>query len=260
MDIVISKLLPVFLYPLGFSLVLMLLAFLLLAGGRKGAGQGILVLGFLCLYLPAMPIVSESLVRTLEMDSPARSVSQHPSAEAIVVLSGGVATARPVSLEARPEETFDRLYMGLRLFQAGKAPLIVLSGGSISWKTKEGSFPESVLMADILRSLGVPEGRLLVESKSRNTHENAVYTQQLLQERGIEEVLLATSALHMPRALACFRKAGLKARPAPADYLTEVTDKTSFLDFLPHAGALEESTSVIKEYLGLAYYALRGWV
>jgi len=260
MDLIISKLLPVFVYPVGLTAALLVLTLLLLLAGRRKIAPVALLLGLLCLYVPSMPVISENLVRSLEMDLPARSVHKSPSAGAIVVLSGGVATTRPVSLSARPEQTFDRLYQGYRLYQAGKAPLIVLSGGSISWRTKDGARPESVLMADILRSMGIPAARILVESKSRNTRENAVLTAKLLRQKGIETILLATSALHMPRALACFRGTGLQVHPAPADYLTEVTEKRNILDYLPDAGALDDSTAVIKEYLGLLYYSLRGWI
>lgn len=260
MDIVISKLLPVFVYPLGLSIGIMLLALIFLQAGKGGLAKMLLLLCLLCLSIPSMPVFSAFLVRTLEMDYPAQPIYRYSSAEAIVIRSGGVATARPVSLAARPEETFDRLYQGYRLYKAGKAPVILLSGGSISWRTKEGGFPESVLMAEILRGMGVPKARILVESRSRNTHENAVLSKKLLESRGIDSILLSTSALHMPRALACFRRAGLKAEPAPGDFLTEVTDRTNFLDFLPSAGALEDSTAVIKEYLGMAYYSLRGWL
>jgi len=260
MEIVISKLLPVFVYPLGLSILIVLLALAALQAGKTGLAKLLVLLVLLGLFIPSMPAVSEQLLRSLEMDHPPLPVDEYPSAGAIVVLSGGVAEARPVSLEARPDQTFDRLYQGYQLYQAEKAPTIVLSGGSISWRTQAAALPEAVLMAEILGQLGVPEARILVEGTSRNTRENAVFSKKLLEGKNIDTILLCTSALHMPRALACFRKTGLKAVPAPANFLTQVTDKTTFLDFLPHAAALDESTAVMKEYIGMAYYSLRGWM
>ena len=64
----------------------------------------------------------------------------------------------------------------------------------------------------------------------------------------------------MPRALATFRAAGVKAVPSPTDY--EVVDKqqTTIMDFLPDAEALEGTTRAMKEYLGYAVYWMRGWI
>ena len=90
--------------------------------------------------------------------------------------------------------------------------------------------------------------------------ENAINTKRILHERGLTNVLLVTSALHMPRSLTTFRVAGVKAVPAATDY--EVVDKqrTTILDFLPDAEALEGTTRAVKEYLGYVVYRMRGCI
>lgn len=91
----------------------------------------------------------------------------------------------------------------------------------------------------------------------RNTRENAINTAVIWRERGCSG-LLVTSATHIPRALASFRKAGLDVAPWPADFRGRYPPVSVF-DFLPDASALEITTTAIKEWLGLAVYRLRGW-
>ena len=99
---------------------------------------------------------------------------------------------------------------------------------------------------------------VLLETDSATTRGNAVYTAQLLEDRGLERVLLVTSALHMERALATFRAAGVEAWPAPTDFEVEPLPP-DLLRWLPDAQALADSTRALKEYLGLWVYRWRGW-
>jgi uncharacterized SAM-binding protein YcdF (DUF218 family) len=121
------------------------------------------------------------------------------------------------------------------------------------------SVTEASLAAELLEAYGVPSDSILVESNSRNTHENAINTAVIWLARRFRSGLLVTSATHMPRALASFRKAGLDVAPWPADFRTEHPLVNSVFDFLPDPGALEMTTTAIKEWLGLAVYRLRGW-
>jgi uncharacterized SAM-binding protein YcdF (DUF218 family) len=117
---------------------------------------------------------------------------------------------------------------------------------------------EAAAMRDFLVELGVPATAVVLEERSRNTRENALYTAEVLQAQGIGPVLLVTSALHMPRALATFQAAGVDAIPAATDF--EVIQRPRvLLDWLPDAEALAASTRALKEYLGLWVYRHRGW-
>lgn len=260
MEILFSKLLPRFIYPLGFSILLILVVFVCLKWRKRRLALWLLIFPLTLLYFSSMPVISQYLIRTLETKYAYRSIQRYPQAGAIVVLGGGVATVRPGSLTPRPNTSYDRLYQGYRLYQAGKASLIVLSGGSISWRVQDESATGSELMAKLLRDLGVPEKAIVLEARSRNTHENACNTAEILRKRDAECILLATSALHMPRAAACFASTGLEVVPAPAAYRIDVRHRTSILDFLPDANALGDTTDVFKEYLGMVYYKSRGWI
>ena len=121
------------------------------------------------------------------------------------------------------------------------------------------SGPEADAMLQFLVDLGVPADRVLLEGRSRTTYENARETEQLLAAKGIERVLLVTSALHMRRAEATFRAAGVDVVPAPTDFEVVTERSSTMLDYLPDASALEGSSRAFKEYLGLLVYRWRGW-
>ena len=103
-------------------------------------------------------------------------------------------------------------------------------------------------MALFMGGLGVDRDVLLLESASRNTTQNAVFTAALLAERGINRILLVTSALHMPRAVARFEEAGMIVIPAPTDH--EVLLRPGWQRWLPDTGALDGSASAMKEWVG----------
>lgn len=130
--------------------------------------------------------------------------------------------------------------------------MIVVSGGNLPWHA--GASPEAELAADLLVELGVPSSAIIVEVQSRNTYENAVNTAAIFEERGWTSGLLVTSAVHMPRALATFRKARLDLVPVSTDVQVRFPLYDTVLDFLPDAEALEQTTSAMKEIIGSAVY------
>jgi uncharacterized SAM-binding protein YcdF (DUF218 family) len=97
-----------------------------------------------------------------------------------------------------------RLDHGIRLFQAGAAPVMLLSGGG------SGPTPEAETMRRVALARGVPEAAILVEPGSRDTVENAREAVRLLRPRGARFVLLVSDRVHLPRASLLFRLAGLR--------------------------------------------------
>src|SRR5690606_3989740 len=108
----------------------------------------------------------------------------------------------------------DRVWHAARLYHAGKAQRLLLSGGTV--RTGDGS--EAEAMRRLLLDLGVPDEALGLEDASVNTSSNAARTAELLRAAGIDHILLVTSALHMPRARAAFERTGLTVFPAPTDF------------------------------------------
>lgn len=139
-------------------------------------------------------------------------------------------------------------------------------GGLIQWYGVEGSEAEN--MATILELMGIPRKAMVLESRSLNTYENAVYTKEILDRRKIKKILLVTSAAHMPRSLAIFKKQGINAIPAPADIMisdrelikSQFSLESRILSLFPHPGNLDQTTQALKEYFGTFIYRLRGWL
>lgn len=103
-------------------------------------------------------------------------------------------------------------------------------------------------MRQFMMDLGVPAAAVLTEERSRNTRENAEMSARLLRERGIQKVLLVTSALHMRRAVHLFEQQGLVVHPVATDH--EVGSPNARMDWLPDANALDGSALAFKEMVG----------
>lgn len=243
-----SKLVIALVSPLGTSLCLLLLALLCaVLGWRRRAGL-LTAVATLWLALWALPVASHALRGALEAPYPPLPVQSLPAAPVVVVLGGGVEP--PDTRQGLPElhAAADRVWHAARVFHAGKAPLVLASGGGPGGL---GAVSEAWAMGQLLQALGVPAQAVLLEERSTNTRENARYTAELLQKRGITRVLLVTSALHMRRALAEFEAVGLQAQPAAADHEAEDTRGwPAWRRWLPDAGALEGSARAIKEWVG----------
>jgi len=242
--------------PLGLVLLLMTIALWLYRG--RALGRWALALGILILWPLSTPFVSQSLLRGLENQVPGYTVENAPQAQAVIVLGGFMHTANAAHPHGEFNEAADRLMQAFRLYRAGKAPLILVSGGDVPMFGK-GIQTESESARSILEEWGVPESAILVETRSKDTEENARFSRELLAPKGIHRVLLVTSASHMPRAFASFRKLGLDVLPCPTDYLTGWPTGDLPFQFLPEPDALNDSARALREYIGLLVYRLRGW-
>ncbi len=261
MFLFLSKFLPLFIYPLSLSCILLILAISVFWKRPQTAAIAV-ALALTVLLLGGNAWIAGGLVRSLEWQN--LPGSELPQAAAIVVLGGGIQPGHPPRPWVEVSDEGDRILYGARLYQQGKAPVMILSGGRINWRN--GGPPESADMAQIARALGVPATAILQDPSSLNTYENAVNVRQILQSHNIQgSILLVTSALHMPRSLAIFRRQGMSAIAAPADFIvTQVEENQGILGFLlnliPSAEALEHTTKALREYIGLMVYRLRGWL
>jgi len=185
-----------------------------------------------------------------------------PRAEAIVVLGGATEPAFWPRPWVHLNEAGDRVLYAAKLYREGRAPLLIVSGGG--WY----GAPEAASMAEILKFVGVPDSAIVRETGSLNTHQNAVNVREILAARGIHRILLVTSAMHMPRAMAVFRHEGIDAVAVPTDFVaTEREMEESYsgpaailVNLLPDAESLAWTSRALKEYFGLAAYRLAGWL
>lgn len=263
MFLFLSKLLPVFIYPLGLACVFLVIA-LLLSWWRPRLAAIPTALALVVLVIATMPAVNTTLLKSLEWQNiPAGPL---PPAEAIVILGGGLKYQEHPRPMVEVAEAGDRVIYAAKLYHQNRAPLIVASGGRIGWQGQEP--PESTDMVELLTMLGVPKTVILEEPASLNTYQNALYTKDLLEPKGLRRILLVTSALHMPRSVAIFAKLGFEVIPAPTDFA--ITDGSlregggtiagTVLDLWPDTGRLATTSDAIREYLGIFVYRLRGWL
>jgi uncharacterized SAM-binding protein YcdF (DUF218 family) len=261
--IFLSKFLPLLFYPLGLAFLLVLLGLALRK--RPGWQKATLWMSLGILWLGSNPWVAFSLARSLEWRY--LPLDEIPEVKAIVVLGGATESKLYPRPTVEVNAAGDRVLYAAWLYHQGKAPHLLLSGGSIEWLAVNSSPAED--MAEILTLLGVPDTALWLETTSRNTYENALYSKDILEREGVDQILLVTSAMHMPRALALFEHQGMQVIPAPADYvvtqerwesLWDVNLPTLLINLIPSAGDLDLTTTVLKEYIGSVVYRLRGWL
>ncbi|MBD2439702.1 YdcF family protein [Nostoc sp. FACHB-110] len=263
MFLYLSKLLPLFFYPLGLASVSLVVALVTLRK-RPRIAMAAIALSLFLLLVCSNAWTAKLLVRSLEWQNiPSGPI---PNAEAIVVLGGATKSAFYPRPGVDLSETGDRVIYAAQLYRQKKAPKIILSGGRIDWRGSGAS--ESADMASILTSLGIPSEAIIEEPDSLNTYQNAVNVKKILQTRGIQQVLLVTSAMHMPRSLKIFQRLGIDVIPAPTDFLVtkgelqelSSTPKGALLNLLPDTNNLHQFTLALKEYLGNFIYRLRGWL
>lgn len=263
MFLFLSKLLPLFFYPLG--VVCWLLVVALILWWKKSRFVPIPVAtALLVLLLSSNTWVANSLVQSLEWQQIPKGAL--PTADAIVVLGGATKSKFPPRPSVDLSEAGDRVLYGAQLYREGKAPLIIASGGRIDWRG--GGPAESADMAEILKTLGVPDAAILQDPTSLNTYQNAVNVRQILKKQGIRRIILVTSAMHMPRSLRIFQRLGIDTIPAPTDFLLtqqelaepNISIQASLLNIVPDAERLGMTTRAIKEYVGTIIYRLRGWL
>lgn len=204
----------------------------------------------------SLPVTSLWLGGKLENYYPLPAPDEAPTADAIVVLGGNTANARANWFEPLDKTTTTtRVDTAAELYLARRAPKVLLSGGAL-----EGDVSEARGMAAAIRQLGVPESALLLENASRSTYENAQLSAEEIRRHGIKSILLVTSAVHMPRAMAVFRTEGFAVTAAAVPRQIVLPDDGSVSPWRPNQRALDASRSIIKEYAAIVLYWLRGWI
>ncbi len=244
----LSKILPLFVLPLGVTLFLML-------GGLVLRKRWMLLAAVILLWLSSSPLVSNGLVQAIEGAATRIPAQDAPTADAIVVLSGGrVVAPGPAAVSEWNDP--DRFFAGVELLKADKAPVIVFTGGASPWGPQAPL--EGAILAEFAKAMGVPADRIAMTGSVLNTAEEAAAVSSLLRQRQARpsSVLLVTSAFHMVRAHRIFAAQGMVVKPFPVDFSGAAVSQ-GVLDFLPTAGAMVGTQTALREFYGRWYYRLR---
>ena len=248
----IIKLLYAWLLPPGIVLLLILVAGFYC---RKSKAQRWSVLIFILLYVCSISVFSNNLIKSLENQYDQPGLPALRDARAIVVLGGGCCSGvRDFDGEGQLNaDAANRLFMGLRLHKALGLP-VILSGG----KVFSYSASEADVAYRLLKASGVEEKYMIKEDRSRNTAGNAKFTKEICGQKHFNKVVLVTSAYHMPRSVAFFQREGVDVIPYPTDYRTDKKTVLNAFAFTPSAGCLYDTSTAVKEYLGLLAVKM-GW-
>lgn len=194
-----------------------------------------LISGWLILLLALFTSLDKIIVKPLIVDEPAQKE------DVIIVLGSGV-DKDLVALNLQAQERVSR---GFNLFKEGYAPYLIVSGGLV----KKTNYTEADKLSEYAQKEGLAQDKILKESKSRNTYENAIFSQEIMKEKNWQSALVVTSDYHTKRACQIFRKLKMSvkclAAPVAQDNVYE---------------RYEYFRSIVREYGATVYYWLKGYI
>lgn len=252
MKFIITKTILLLSLPLS-SLLILMGAGILLSKKYPRLGKTLWAGAFLTLYIFSLSPVANALLRPLEARFKPLDESLFLDIDYVAVLGAGLLDLSWLGLESAPSKTsLKRLVGGIVLYRKLPGSKLVLSGGSGD-PAKE-YLVEAEAMKRVAMSLGVPPEDIVVEDRSRNTLQSVELLKPAFDGK---KVILVTSAFHMGRALAMFKKSGIDVIPAPGDYVSQDID-VNFYSLIPKVGSLGKSSTAIYEHLCLSWYSLKG--
>jgi len=239
--------------------LLMALAGLLfqLSGSAGWLGQGLMPAGLVILYLLSIPacispwLSSEDRFprhdpaadQATDADSGAETIDATKAPHAIVILDGGRTTAsRQRGGNKVTARTLERIDEGARLHRRTELPILVTGYGELMARTLKDSFGITAQW---------------IESRSRNTYENAQYSARILRRENIDSILLVTHFWHLRRSLAIFRQAGIHALPRPVGRASRQPSERGLMALVPNARSLTDSYLLLHEAIGRIWYRFR---
>ena len=243
--IYLHKILPLIVSPL-------FLIFFLIILGTVIKSKKITLFGVVILIFCSLPIISKKTTVYLQKDYSLQDISSVDKADAIVVLSGMVTAIKTGdTFKYEFGGRVDRILSGMDLFKDNKAPLLILTRGKLPWQQ---GIPEGEYLKEFAIKFGIPEESILLTDNVQNTDEEAKSVKKLLSSNDTE-IILVTSAYHMPRAQKIFEAVNIKVIPFAVDFSS--SGKITLMDFIPSAAGLYGNSNFVKRMIGRLYYNLK---
>lgn len=249
---VILKILATLMLPPASLAVGVVLWLLLRAMGWRRLAGATLGVALLQILVLSFPPVTQRLNLHLEAKAREAVAGNQPCCyDAIVVLGGGISPAAPpYTTEPELNDASDRIWQAARMFKAGAAPRIIVSGGSFVEQQGGAATTEAEAMRRFLLDLGIPGDAIVSDGKSLNTIENMRNVRELVKGG---RLAIITSAFHVPRAAKLAKRAGLNFAIFGVDWSVP-NDAIPWWDaWLPSVGALAESNLAIRELVALTF-------
>lgn len=257
--------------PVGATIILLAAA---LNQGLKN--RNLIVAALLILLFSSLPIVSGVLARPLELGEAAQIATTGAAATppaAIVLLGRGTTQPNlPPRTQIQLTDTGNRIPYAAQLYQqqaaAGNPPIVIVSAGPREdFVGNQNQTVEANDIAALLTQLGVPNDRIVRETRSRDLRTSAVEVDRILRARGIagRPVILVTSAINSRRARLAFSDIGINVVARPTGFFTIQPGARERLNigvqsFIPSVESLTVSTRILEEFYTTIYYSLRGWL
>ena len=188
--IYLHKLLPLIVSPLGLVILLIIL-------GIAFRRSIIVVLSCFVLLASALPLTAQLIWQGLEQQHPPKVLDRLGSYDAVVVLSGMLSGFKHKGIFRSEWVDPDRFFAGLEVLKSGKANTLIFTRGSLPWGNLQA---EGELLKIKAIEMGVNETQIILSDTVSNTAEEAQAVKELMEENGIDKILLITSSFHMPRA------------------------------------------------------------
>src|SRR3954466_6673369 len=255
MFFVLAKILGFFALPSNILISLGILGVLLMATRFARAGRRLAVITLVLLVIAGWSPLGNALILPLEERFPPWDASRGAPA-GIICLGGAVDTVvSPARGEVALNEAAERMTAVAELARRFPQARIVFSGGS--GRIIFDGVSEASLAARLFESFGIARERIVLESESRDTLENARFTKALVKPRPGERWLLVTSAHHMPRSVGLFRAEGFPVEAFPVDYRTRGAIDL-LRPFSTLGDGLRRTDTAMREWVGLVVYRLAG--
>ena len=254
MFFLLSKLLYFFLMPLIWVLLFLFLALFLKNPKYK---RGFLLASITILFVFSNPFLENEAWRAWEIPAtPVKDVGQYDVA---IILTGVTGYREDLPDRIHTHKGADRFLHPLQLYRLGKIKQFLITGGD--GRITGTAVPEAEQIEKVLLMAGVAEEDIITESNSRNTYENAVNTAKVLAKHPEwKKRLLVTSAFHMRRSEACFKKAGIETDVYSTDFYSVPRYLTPDETIIPNAGSLSNWHLLIHEIAGYIVYKLMGYL
>ena len=256
MFFILSKILFFLIQPINWVIGLML--FSLLSKKRERKRKALLAAVVMTLFFTNHFIFNQVVkwweVETITADEIIRPYK-------VGILLGGYSNGNIVPNHDRHNfsQRGNRFFNAFELYKTGKIEKILLTGGTGDLLEIQKS--EALMVVDFLKKMGVPDEDVIVEPDSRNTHENAIFSKKILEEKNIRgNYLLITSAWHMRRSQACFDKVDISYTPFSVDFVSEKDRWSPDHILLPDRNGFYYWEMLIKEWVGLMAYWVKGYI
>jgi uncharacterized SAM-binding protein YcdF (DUF218 family) len=245
---VFSKIFYIFLNPLLWILILLAIAMLIKNLRSK---KLFLWISFISLYFFSNVALQTAFMKMWEY--PAQPVQSIQNNYQYAIVLGGMADKDEKTGKILIAPTIDRLLQAIILYNQHKVQKIVVTGGS--GMVTDPQKKESLTIKELCLQLGIPPQDIITETESKNTYQNAIFTKKYIPSD--TKVLLITSAFHMPRASAIFKKAGYKFDVLATDPLSRPLYFDDYI--LPKPEAISNWIILLKEISGYITYKIVGY-